>query len=889
MRKKIMKLAKRCADSTTLLAKIDVNSPEYYVLDCLVDEEMEDVALAMALRKPRNVKQLSQICGKSEEETERLAFKLAQVGACHLRERDGVDTYELAIFAPGILEKAVSNKEMCEKYPIIAKAFDEYTLLRGGMLASLLPMGYGPMRVIPIASSIDGDTRSCTYEEVASILDMNTKFAVADCSCRRSRRLMGEGCGHLEHDICIHVGHGAEYYVRVGNAREITKEEALAVIKKAEENGLMHNVPNVDGPEKVQAICNCCACSCFAIRNAAYKRSPDMIRSNYVAEADRDKCVACGQCVENCPMNALKLGQKLCAKTPIIHKDAASPRNHTWGKENWNPDYRINREDVMPEGTAPCKTECPAHIAVQGYIKLAAQGKYKDALALIKKENPFPAVCGRICPRKCESACTRGDVDDPVAIDEIKKFIADQELNEAHRFVPAKRYHYGKQIAVIGAGPAGLSCAYFLAVDGYRVTVFEKEQKLGGMLTLGIPSFRLEKDVVYAEIEILKELGVQFKTGVEVGKDITLNELRNQGYEAFYLAIGAQGGRSLGIEGEDATGVISGVDFLRSVSLEKPIPIQGNVIVIGGGNVAIDVARTAVRENVNAVHMYCLEKREEMPALKEEIEEALHENIQIENSWGPSRIVTEDGKVVGVEFKKCLSVLDGQKRFNPTFDETETRFVGADTVLLSIGQTIQWHNLLDGENVSLNPNQTVKADAFTYATEAKDIFVGGDAYTGPKFAIDAIAAGKQGAISIHRAVWEGQSLILGRDRRDYHAIDKDNVIFEGFDQTPRQRPQHKPVAAHSFGDARMTFTEAQMLKESERCLGCGAVVVDQEMCVGCGQCTTKCKFDAIKMVRKFDSAGGTWEDIPKKMVMHNLKRGVSIPITAIKEAIGPRP
>ncbi|MEG2394896.1 MAG: FAD-dependent oxidoreductase, partial [Ruthenibacterium sp.] len=518
--------------------------------------------------------------------------------------------------------------------------------------------------------------------------------------------------------------------------------------------------------------------------------SYESIRSNYVSKVDKEKCVACGQCVENCPTNALRLGQKLCAKTPLPEKDYKKSRDHAWGEKDWNIDYRENREDVAEEGTSPCKTACPAHIAVQGYIKLASQGKFTDALELIKKENPFPAICGRICPRACETACTRGDIDDPIAIDEIKKFIADRELSAETRFIPKKRHAYGKKIAVVGAGPAGLSCAYYLAIDGYRVTVFEKEKKLGGMLTLGIPSFRLEKNVVNAEIDILREMGVEFKTGVEVGKDITLAALRADGYKGFYLAIGAQGGRRLGIEGEDAPQVLAGIGFLRDINLDKKVSLSGKVIVIGGGNVAIDVARSATRVGAAAVAMYCLEGRAEMPALPEEIAEAESEGIAIGNGWGPKRIVVENGRVTGVEFKKCTAVFDGNHRFCPQYDENDTKIVAADTVLTSIGQSIEWGELLRDSKVALNPNNTVQADALTYQTGEADVFAGGDALTGPRFAIDAIAAGKEGAVSLHRAVQPGQSLTFGRDRRLYHELDKNNVVLEGFDTLPRQLAGH---------------------------------------------------------------------------------------------------
>ncbi|HKL85185.1 MAG TPA: FAD-dependent oxidoreductase, partial [Treponemataceae bacterium] len=697
----------------------------------------------------------------------------------------------------------------------------------------------------------------------------------------------GEGCGHLKEDMCIQLGHAAEYYIRTGRGREITRQEAQEIILRAEENGLMHQIPNLDGSGKTHAICNCCGCSCLALRTSTMFTNVDMSRSNYVAEVDSDKCVACGECVENCPVNAVVLGQKICTNTPLSIVVKENPRDTEWGPERWNPDYRINRKNVVETGTSPCKTECPAHISVQGYIKLAAQGKYREALELIKKENPLPAVCGRVCPHNCETACTRGDLDDPLAIDEIKKFIAEQDLNSEHRYVPKKRHDYGKKIAIVGAGPAGISCAYYLAIDGYKVTVFEKQKTLGGMLTLGIPSFRLEKDVVKAEIDILKEMGVEFKTGVEVGKDISLQDLRNQGFKAFYLAIGAQKGRKIGIEGEDAQGVFTGVEFILSVNLGEDIKLSGNAIVIGGGNVAIDVARSATRVGAETVSMYCLEARKEMPAAVDEIEEAEGEGIVINNSWGPKRIVTENGKVTGVEFKKCLSVFDENKRFNPKYDENETIVVKADSVLLSVGQAIDWGNLIADSAIELNPNKTIKADPFTYQTAQSDVFAGGDVYTGPRFAIDAIAAGKQGAISIHRFVQPGQSLVFGRDRRDYISLDKDNINLDGYDSIPRQKPIHDTsvAAQKTFADTRKPFTEEQMKKETERCLGCGAAKIDEFMCVGCGQCTTKCKFDAISLVRKYNAPGVSYEKLKPVVIKNVLKRKGKIAIKNISKVL----
>ena len=778
------------------------------------------------------------------------------------------------------MEMMTNNKENVKKYPQIAEAFEAYGRVRGPMSAGNFPIGVGLMRVIPLEQAIDGETRRVSNEEVSKYLNDNEIFSVSDCACRTAREIMGEGCGHLKEDMCIQMGHAAEYYIRTGRGRQITREEAFEIIRKAEANGLIHQIPNTDGPGKTHAICNCCGCSCLSLRTAAMYLNTDMVRSNYVAQVDKDKCVACGECVENCPVNALQLGQKLCTITPLPEKKRELPHDTQWGPDKWNPDYRINRKVVVETGTSPCKAECPAHIGIQGYIKLASQGRYTEALELIKHENPFPAVCGRICPRACESACTRGDVDDPIAIDDIKKFIAEKDLNAATRFIPEKRHEYGKKIAVIGAGPAGLSCAYYLAIDGYRVTVFEKQKALGGMLTLGIPSFRLEKDVVNAEIDIIKEMGVEFKTGVEVGKDVSLNDLRSQGVEAFYLAVGAQAGRKLGIEGEDAAGVITGVDLLRNVNLGEDTQLHGQVIVIGGGNVAIDVARTAVRVGAEVVDMFCLESREEMPALEEEIEEASAEDIGISNSWGPKRIITENGRVIGIELKKCVCVFDENGKFNPTYDENDTRHVDADYVLTSIGQAMDWGNLVADSRIELNPNGTIKADPVTFQTGEPDVFAGGDALTGPKFAIDAIALGKEGAISIHRFVHPGQSLILGRTKRDYRPLDKENLDLEGYDRLPRQRPLHVDgkKSKETFRDLRGTFTEEQIRKETERCLGCGATLVDEFMCVGCGSCTTKCKFEAISLVKKYDAEGLVLTEIRPAVIKHALKRKLRITV-----------
>lgn len=868
------------------LAKVVPGDPEYMALDCCVTDEMCDVALTMGLRKKKTAAEISKYSGKSLQDTKRILEKLAETGVCMSDDESGETVYWIPIFVPGIMEVLVGNKELVEANPVIAQAFSEYTIKRIIPLAGALPVGGGVMRVIPIERAINGETVSKSYEEVSHYIEEAEDISVADCSCRRSRRLMGEGCGHLEKDMCIQLGDAARYYIKTGRGRRISKEEAYEILKRAEENGLMHEMPNTDGSGRTHAICNCCGCSCFALRTVEYFHTPGMLRSNYVSKVDPEKCVACGECVANCPVNALRLGEKLCQAKPVALTQPVTADDRSWGPKYWNPDYRYNRENVVEQtGTAPCKTACPAHIAIQGYVKMAAQGRYQEALELIKKNNPFPAICGRICSRKCEQACTRGDIDDPVAIDEIKKFIAQQDLNADTRFVPKKRQDYhDKKIAVIGSGPAGLSCAYYLALDNYDVTVFEKEDRLGGMMTMGIPQFRLEQEVVEAEIDVLRELGVKFQTGVEVGRDVTISGLRKDGYLGFYVAIGAQGARRLGVEGENARGVLSGIDFLKSVSLKTAQPLTGKAVVIGGGNVAVDVARTAVRMDVESVEMYCLESATEMPAAADEVSEAQEEGVRIVNGWGPKRILQENGSVTGVEFKRCISVKDSEGRFHPSYDESDTMTVACDTVLSAIGQAIEWGGLLEGTQVVVRANKTAAADDFTYQTAEPDIFVGGDVFTGPSFAIDAIAAGKEAAISLHRFVQPGQSLTIGRDRRIYRELDKDNVVLTGYDTAPRQQVRYEKPA-DPFKDPRAVFTEEQVKAETQRCLGCGATVVDETMCLGCGLCVTKCGFEAVKLERKFDREGVIFEKMMGNVAPYMLKRKGRIAVRKVSEVL----
>lgn len=862
-RPNILKLATKISLESLTYTGITYTDPEYRILDPIVTDDMCRVMMHLRLETDRPVGEVAKRCKESEAFVQEQLDKLVAAGIVRSRKVDGVDCYYYPIWVPGIMEGILSNREQCDRYPDLGYCFEEYTRRRIDMVAPVFNSGKTGMffmRVIPVMSAIENNSRTASYDEISTLIENATAISVGPCSCRRARRLMGEGCGHLEEDMCMYLNDNAITYSKSGAHRLISKEEAYEVLRRAEDNGLVHEINQTPGFEESTAICNCCGCSCFALRVAEMFRAKNAIRSNFTAKIDKEKCVACGQCVENCQTNAIKLGQKNCINNPTVSDAYNSDVSIPWDSKTYNIDYRTNRSDVMDSGTAPCKAVCPAHIPVQGYIKLASMGRYTEALELIKKENPFPAVCGRICNKACEQACTRGIVDASVAIDDIKKFIADKDLDASTRFVPKMLNQIGRpyteKIAVIGAGPAGLSCAYYLAVKGYPVTVFEKEDKLGGMLTLGIPGFRLDKAVVNAEIDILRELGVEFKTGVEVGKDVSLPQLRAEGYKAFYLGIGASRGTKLGVPGEELAGVFTGIDFLRDVNLEKPVSIGKRVAVVGGGNVAIDVARTALRLGAEDVTIVYRRSRDEMPAAADEIAEAEEEGVRFMYLAAPVEVLGS-GKVSGMKVEVMeLGEADAKGRRKPVgtgkFETLEL-----DAVISAIGQKIDLGGISAGTGIQLSSKGAVMVDELSYQTGEPDVFAGGDVVTGPKFAIDAIAAGKEASISIHRYVHPGQTQNLGRDHRDYKPLDAKTVAVSigSFDTAPRQKAAcgSAEEARRTFKDLRGDLTEEQIKKEVKRCLGCGCAVIDEDLCIGCGICTTKCKFDAIRLEKTLDN------------------------------------
>ena len=896
-RESLAKFAKMVTDRAAVKTgkeDIQTDSPEYWGLYNIITDEQCEIGLKMEKRKPRTLADMKALCPEySEEELLKQLEEMSYNGVIEWNYENPQHDKQWVVpmYVPGSAEFGNMNDEVLKAHPEVGMFFERMSRIPLQGLTQMIPEGGAGvgMHVIPVENAISMENNSSSLEHISYWLDKyDGKYAASPCSCRKSRKTYDEGCGDDPEGWCIAVGDMADYVVETNKGgRYITKEEVLEILKKAEDNGFVHQITNIDGEEKIFAICNCNINVCYALRTSQLFNTPNISRSAYVAHVVKDNCVACGRCVEVCPAGAATLGQKLCKKdgSEVIYPKMPLPTEQKWSEDMWTEDYRdINRINTHKTGTAPCKTACPAHIPVQGYLKMAAQGRYEEALALIKKYNPLPAICGHVCNRRCEDACTRATIDEAIAIDEVKKFIAMQDLKADKHYVPKKVVpkilgDFDEKVAIIGAGPAGISCAYYLAEKGYKPTLFDKNKKPGGMVTYGIPSFVMEKDVVEAEVDVLRDMGVDIRLGVEVGKDITLKQLREEGYKAFYIAIGCQGGRGINVPGEDAEGVMKGVDLLHTVIDDESYQLSGDTVVIGGGNVAIDVSRTAVRCGSSKVTQVSLETRDIMPALPEEIELAESEGILIQGGWGPKEILTENGKVTGIVFKKCTQVKNAEGRFDPQYDENETMTIACSNVILSVGQATIWGDLLEGEDVEFRGPAPV-ADKVTFQTSVPDIFVG-DMLYGPRFAIDAIACGKEGAISIHRYVQPHSSLTIGRDPNYFLELDKEDILVENYDNTGRQTAAIKKNTDGklTFRDMKETFTEEQVKAETSRCLGCGASIVDPNKCIGCGLCTTKCEFDAIKLTRDIPNASvmRKAEDKLKYILPHGIGQTIKRP------------
>src|SRR5512140_2208107 len=547
----------------------------------------------------------------------------------------------------------------------------------------------------------------------------------------------------------------------------------------------------------------------------------------------------------------------------------------------------------------PCMGACPVHTEAGRYVGLIEEGKFREAYRVARRPNPFASICGRICAAPCEGSCRRGTLDQPIAIRALKRFVCERfgvesmvDLERLKEVFGTSVRKNGMKVAVIGGGPAGLSCAHDLALLGYSVTVFESQPVAGGMLRLGIPEYRLPRELIRLEINAILSLGVELRLNTAVGRDFTIADLKKEGYQAIFVAVGAHRSRDLQIAGVENDGVLRAVDFLLNVNLGYRVELGRKVVVVGGGNVAIDVARTAARQEktdvghvtdvtealdvarsavrfgANEVHMVCLEDWHEMPASKEEIQDALEERIHIHPRRGPNRIIALNGKVTGFETVACTSVFDSSGRFNPQFAPGTEETLEADTVILAIGQTsdLTWVRPEDG--VELTPRNTIKVDPGTLATSAPGIFAGGDVSFGPRNAIDAIANGKKAAQSIHAylAKKPGREVEVVLSAREAEIIVANTKTYKrlwGYEQLPRVPVPALPIDRRiGLAQIELGYNEEEARREATRCLHCWENTIFNEAgeetgseCILCGGCVDICPEYCIDLVT-FDRVEG---------------------------------
>ncbi len=474
--------------------------------------------------------------------------------------------------------------------------------------------------------------------------------------------------------------------------------------------------------------------------------------------------------------------------------------------------------------TSPCKFNCPAKNDIQGFLSLTAKGKYREALQLLKETSPFPSICGRVCTFPCETDCSRKQIDEAVSIRAIERFLADQDRSNDDAYVPKLKPARSEKVAIIGSGPAGLTAAYFLAKNGHRVTVFEKLPVAGGMMAVGIPLYRLPRKVLAAEIGVIQKMGAEIKTGVTFGKDVTFDTLKKEGYKAFFLAIGLHQNVRLNVANEDLNGILKGIDFLRDVSLGNPVSLGRKVAVVGGGNVAMDVAMTALRKGAKEVSLVSLEQRHEMPAWEREINEAIEEGVKIVNGLGPNKFLEKNGRLSGIEFKRCTSVFDEKGMFHPQYDETDLVRMEADTIIIAIGQAAD-PAFAQEQGIAANDGGLIAADPTTLETSIKGVFAGGDACYGSKTVVEAIGAGREASVSIDRYL-RGLDLYTGREERDAKPTPITQPVKEKFDPAPRSSPAWLPPQERMSSDeVQLGFTEEIAVQQAQRCITCGTSCV----------------------------------------------------------------
>ncbi len=544
---------------------------------------------------------------------------------------------------------------------------------------------------------------------------------------------------------------------------------------------------------------------------------------------------------------------------------------------------RPSFQEMVP----PCLEGCPLGNWIDRFISGVDNKELDKAWWALRLENPFPGVCGRVCYHPCQESCNRKDMDGAISIQAMERYLADHFFDKKSKPLrPRKRQ--GKKTAVVGSGPAGLSCAYFLALMGYDATVFEAQTEPGGMMGQVIPIYRLPKEVLSRDLENIRAAGVEIRTNTPIGKGLTLSGLQQAGYQALFISVGAPLSRRLDVEGVASDGVYWGVEFLREVNSGRSIGLNGDVVVIGGGNVAIDVALTALRLGAGSVRLASLESRAEMPAHLWEQDDALEEGVSFHNGWAPKRILAENGSVVGIELKSCTSVFDKDGRFAPVYDEAVTKTLKAEAVIMAIGQATDL-SFLEGSNIRVDPGETIRVDPETMQTTVTGIFAGGDIIDQPRSVSEAIGSGKRAAIAmdhylrgdnLRKIVQKGS---LARTMREHLGLDGNAVsrsrktatlddLNLGYcsSLTPHQPRKLSPVdRVGNFKEIKTVMSLEEVNEEAMRCLSCGVCrmcgncylfcpdgavqldsstgryAIDYDYCKGCGICRNECPAGAI--------------------------------------------
>ncbi len=866
LRKKIIRLAKLFNGKLSRYYQINGRSPEYQILANLLTDKQADVVLAAGLRKVRTVSALSRRSGYVTEDIVRISGELAQLGFFSSWVEDGVRKYYADAFVPATMMNVLTNEVTVANHPEVAELFDRYIARMDDMFPANRAVGTGMVRVIPAAASISDKNSSDSgedgsnseesvvsdYDKLSYYLDNASKLCVSSCACAVARRVECEGDGTIENGLCLHLDRQAEYYIETGRGREITRNEALRLLRRTDSIGLIHTLVNTYAKGKALTICTSSYSTCLGLRGAIDKGTFVSVASNFIAER-KDGCVACGKCMSSCPTNAIRMSSRFSL---IDVQSILSPMRKN-ERNDEGVDYRERFEECDRSGTAPCMAYCRLGMPVQAFLNLTEAGEYEKAYELMLENNPFPTITSLLCVCESESHCARGRIDEAVAIKDVERFLsakcsADHPIPST---INSAGTVYDDKIAIVGSGAAGMSCAYFLAKMGYRPVIFEKDNIPGGALSKYVPIYRIDKSIVEQEFDKLEKMGVEIRCGINVGVDITAEELKKAGFGAFMLAIGMQDGKFADASGNDAEGIYSGMEYLRMLNRNEIEIHKGDVVVVGDGIVAFSLARSIARKGGNDVFLFTKCSRDEIDMELEELLNAETEGVEVNNEWVISEVLGTAGRVSAAVFKKVIRKKGYGNESLPEYDENDIRTVECSTLIYAVNQVIDWCGLDKQFGIEIDPKKNLPVIDFrTFETSVPGVFAGGDMAEGDFGVADSIKEGRICAESIHRYLRKGQNLKIARRKGKYVPINRDSINYQSVDYSPVQRVHaeydKRYVNRRSFFFGKVVYSDDQAKAEASRCLDCSKISYDADRCIGCGQCSAKCPTSSFGMAKR---------------------------------------